>query len=74
MVFNFTNLVNKSWGVVNFRPSQSQFLNFEGFQDDNPTTPEFSFDPQDATNLDQIDDSGLQSSRWQIQFGVRYSF
>ena len=73
-IFNFTNLVNKSWGVVNFRPSQSQFLNFEGFQDDNPTTPEFSFDPQDATNLDQIDDSGLQSSRWQIQFGVRYSF
>ena len=72
-VFNFTNLLNKNWGVVNFRPSQSQFLNFEGFQADG-TTPEFSFDKSDASNLDQISDSGLQSSRWQIQFGVRYSF
>tara|TARA_R110002073_G_scaffold216229_2_gene376462 strand:- start:26639 stop:29836 length:3198 start_codon:yes stop_codon:yes gene_type:complete len=72
-IFNFTNLVNKDWGVVNFRSGQSQFLNFEGFQADG-TTPEFSFDPQDAANLDRIDDSGLQSSRWQIQFGVRYSF
>ena len=59
--------------MVNFRPSQSQFLNFEGFQNDG-TTPEFSFDKSDASNLDQISDSGLQSSRWQIQFGVRYSF
>ena len=72
-VFNFTNLLNKNWGVVNFRPSQSQFLNFEDFQADG-TTPEFSFDKSDASNLDQISDSGLQSSRWQIQFGVRYSF
>ena len=72
-IFNFTNLINKNWGVVNFRSSQSQFLNFEGFQADG-TTPEFSFDPADAENLDQIDDSGFQSSRWQIQFGVRYSF
>ena len=72
-IFNFTNLINKNWGVVNFRRGQSRFLNFEGFQADG-TTPEFSFDPEDAANLDQIDDSGLQSSRWQIQFGVRYSF
>jgi outer membrane receptor for ferrienterochelin and colicin len=72
-IFNFTNLINKDWGVMDFRPRQAQFLNFEGFEADG-TTPTFSFDPADAENLDQIDDSGLQSSRWQMQVGLRYIF
>ncbi len=72
-IFNLTNLINKEWGKVNFRPNQSQFLRFEDFQADG-TTPTFSFDQDTADNLDRIDDSGLQSSRWQMQVGVRYLF
>ncbi len=72
-VFNLTNLINKDWGKINFRPRQSQFLRFEGFQDDG-TTPTFSFDQETADNLDRVDDSGFQSSRWQMQIGVRYLF
>jgi hypothetical protein len=36
------------------------------------TTPTFSFDPN-ANRINQVDDLGLQSSRWQMQV-VRYSF
>nr|WP_299340234.1 carboxypeptidase regulatory-like domain-containing protein [Allomuricauda sp.] len=73
-IFNFTNLLNKDWGVrtlTNF--NQVQLLNFEGFAADG-TTPEFTFDPgvEETTNI--IDDAGLVSSRWQMQFGLRYSF
>jgi hypothetical protein len=38
------------------------------------TTPTFSFDPNNANRINQVDDLGLQSSRWQMQVGVRYSF
>ena len=37
--------------------------------------PVFSFDPERFDDgLDQIDDNGLQSSRWQMQVGLRYLF
>ncbi len=72
-IFNFTNLINKDWGKVNFRPSNSQPIRFEGFEADG-TTPTFSFDPNNAANLDRVDDSGLLSSRWQMQVGLRYIF
>ena len=73
-IFNFTNLLNKEWGVRTFTNfNQVQLLNFEGFAADG-TTPEFTFDPgvEETTNI--IDDAGLVSSRWQMQLGVRYSF
>lgn len=73
-IFNFTNLLNKEWGVRTFTNfNQVQLLNFEGFADDG-TTPEFTFDPgvEETTNI--IDDAGLVSSRWQMQLGIRYSF
>jgi len=72
-IFNFTNLLNKEWGKVNFRPSNSQPIRFEDFEADG-TTPTFSFDPDTASNLDRVDDSGLLSSRWQMQIGLRYIF
>ncbi len=73
-IFNFTNLLNKEWGVRTFTNfNQVQLLNFEGFAADG-TTPQFTFDER-ATETDNIiDDSGLQSSRWQMQVGLRYSF
>jgi hypothetical protein len=48
------------------------YLNKEDFAD--KTTPTFSFDPNNANRINQVDDLGLQSSRWQMQVGVRYSF
>jgi hypothetical protein len=48
------------------------YLN-KGFLADK-TTPTFSFDPNNANRINQVDDLGLQSSRWQMQVGVRYSF
>jgi hypothetical protein len=72
-IFNFTNLLNKDWGKLNSRPSNSQFLNFEGFEADG-TTPTYSFSTNTAANLDRVSDSGLLSSRWQMQLGLRYIF
>lgn len=73
-IFNFTNLINKEWGVRNFAGfNQVRLLDFRGFQADG-TTPTFSFSPGAEENANLIDDSGLNSSRWQAQVGVRYSF
>ncbi|MFT7158636.1 MAG: hypothetical protein ACI8Q1_003669 [Parvicella sp.] len=72
-IFNFTNLINKDWGKLNTRGSSIELLEFEGFEADD-TTPTFSFDESSAGNIDRIDDSGLQSSRWQMQMGIRYLF
>ncbi|QWX83382.1 TonB-dependent receptor [Cellulophaga sp. HaHaR_3_176] len=73
-IFNFTNLLNKKWGVRTFTNfNQVQLLNFEGFQADG-TTPTFTFDDSAPDTKNIIDDSGLNSSRWQMQLGLRYSF
>lgn len=73
-IFNFTNLLNKDWGVRTFANfGQVGLLSFEDFADDG-TTPQYNFDPSSTETKNIIDDSGLQSSRWQMQVGVRYSF
>lgn len=73
-IFNFTNLLNKEWGVrTNTNFGQVQLVNFEGFAADG-TTPEFTFNDRAGENINIIDDSGLNSSRWQMQIGLRYSF
>ena len=72
-IFNFTNLLNKEWGVRTYAGSnQVALIDFEGFAADG-TTPEFTFNPASG-ETNQIDDSGFQSSRWQMQIGLRYSF
>ncbi len=76
-IFNFTNMLNKDWGKRWFTDFDGyEILDFEGFQADG-TTPTFSFtrNIDDANNpLNNIDDSGLVSSRWQMQLGIRYIF
>jgi outer membrane receptor for ferrienterochelin and colicin len=73
-IFNFTNLINKEWGVRTFSNfNQVQLVDFEGFAPDG-TTPEFTFDPRNTETDNLIDDRGLVSSRWQMQVGLRYSF
>jgi hypothetical protein len=49
-----------------------RLIKFEGFQSDG-TTPEFSFKKPKGDPWN-IDDSGIQSSRWQAQLGFRYLF
>ncbi|MBU2948523.1 TonB-dependent receptor [Zobellia uliginosa] len=74
-IFNFTNLLNKNWGVLktvgNF--DSVSLIDFEGLEADG-TTPQFTFNPSTIDRIEQIDDSGIQSSRWQAQIGVRYIF
>ncbi len=79
-IFNFTNLLNKNWGRRYFVPQNYELLNFEGFQldanGDETTVPTYSFDgiTDNDPAYNSIDDSGVQSSRWQMRLGVRYLF
>jgi hypothetical protein len=73
-IFNFTNLINKEWGVRTFANfNQVQLLNFTGFKPDG-STPNFTYNARAPETTNIIDDSGLNSSRWQMQLGLRYSF
>ncbi len=66
-ILNFGNLINSDWGLVQ-QPSAVQPL---GVSVDNTGTPTYTFN----TNLKEtfVYDSSL-ISRWQMQFGLRYSF
>ncbi|HRM44884.1 MAG TPA: carboxypeptidase regulatory-like domain-containing protein [Flavobacterium sp.] len=71
-IFNFTNLLNKNWGKRYFTGSdQVQLLTQESFIG---STPTFSYNPVVGNTINQVDDVGLNSSRWQMQTGVRYTF
>jgi len=74
-IFNFTNLINSDWGARRYIGNDAYTLiNFEGFQEDG-TTPEFTYtgDTQ-VKDIYNISDSGVSSSRWQGQIGLRYIF
>jgi len=74
-IFNFTNLINKEWGKKSFirrNVSPLQTVSTSG-------TPVFSINDgvvnsDGSPNLEELDDFGLQSSRWQAQLGIRYIF
>ena len=71
-IFNFTNLLNKNWGKRYFTGfDQVQLLTQESFIG---STPTFSYNPVVGNTINQVDDVGLNSSRWQMQTGVRYTF
>ncbi len=74
-VFNFTNLLNKDWGKRKFIRSNVSPLTTVSTGD----TPVFDINSgvinaDGSANLEELDDFGLQSSRWQAQLGVRYIF
>lgn len=75
-IFNFTNLLNKNWGKRYFTANdQVQLLTQVGFGTGaNANTPTFSYNPTVGNSINQVDDVGLNSSRWQMQTGVRYTF
>ncbi|MDP5062918.1 MAG: TonB-dependent receptor, partial [Maribacter sp.] len=74
-IFNFTNLINKDWGQRKFIASNVSPLQTVSTGD----TPVFTINDGDVNtdgtpNIEQLDDFGLQSSRWQAQVGLRYIF
>jgi hypothetical protein len=72
-IFNFTNLLNKDWGKRYFSTfDQVQLLDFVSVNANN--VPTYRFNPNVSQTKNQIDDSGLNSSRWQMQVGARYTF
>lgn len=73
-IFNLTNLLNKDWGKRYFASNdQILLLQQVGFLA-NGTTPTFNYNPSAERSINQVDDVGLNSSRWQIQTGLRYTF
>ncbi|NOZ45552.1 MAG: TonB-dependent receptor [Chlorobi bacterium] len=74
-LFNLGNLINDTWGrryYANYY-GNIRLIKFKQFQADG-TTPEFTFTrPKNDAPWD-IDDSGINSSRWQAQIGIRYIF
>jgi len=74
-IFNFTNLLNKDWGRKYYVGNNAYYLiDFVGFESDG-TTPQFNFEkPEDRMDIYTPDDSGIKSSRWQMRFGIRYTF
>ncbi len=76
-IFNFSNFINKNWGRRYFIGSFGNFelVDFEGFED-GTNNPTFTVNPsrftEDNGPFRSIDDAGIQSSRWQMQIGLRY--
>ena len=74
-IFNFTNMLNKDWGKRYFvNNDQVPLLTQVGSTIAAGARPVFSFNPVTAVNINQVDDVGLNSSRWQVQTGLRYTF
>jgi len=72
-IFNFTNLINKDWGRQTFAFGNTQILETESAGAGE--VPVFSLREgaiEDGST--RFDDSGIQSSRWQAQIGLRYTF
>ncbi len=72
-IFNIGNLINEDWGRKYIVPyDQFDLITLEGFEADG-TTPQFTF-TKPSGDFFEPDDSGIFSSRWQAQFGIRYLF
>jgi len=74
-IFNFTNFLNKDWGKLKFIRSEVSPLTTVSTGD----TPVFSInqgvmDENGNPDFEELDDEGIQSSRWQMQLGIRYIF
>jgi hypothetical protein len=66
--------LNKNWGKRYFTSNDQVQLIQQSFGTGaNANTPTFNYDPR-VNNINQVDDVGLNSSRWQMQTGVRYTF
>ena len=76
-IFNFTNMLNKNWGRRrNYGFDAVNLINFQGYTDNAGTlVPSYTYsNRRTKAQLSNIDDTGILSSRWQMQLGVRYIF
>lgn len=76
-IFNFGNFLNSDWGQREFISNDEiALITTAGVADngDGTFTPSFNYDPTREDSFIQVDDQGIQSSRWQMQFGIRYTF
>jgi hypothetical protein len=86
-IYNFGNLINKNWGIfrttarpLNVQNNGVALLNFKGIVASGPDAgkPSFSFPYLDAANqipvVNTFQNSTSQSSRFQVQLGIRYIF
>jgi hypothetical protein len=75
-IINVGNLLNKNWGIVK-GATVTNPLKFEGIAADG-TTPLFSFPYSDPNNqvhyANSFSNNTGITSRWQMQFGIRYLF
>lgn len=69
-IFNFSNFLNKDWGRRYFVGNDNYRL-IEVVS--SGPTPEYNFSAPRG-NVWQIDNAGVTSSIWQMQFGLRYTF
>ncbi|MCT4603711.1 MAG: TonB-dependent receptor [Marinifilum sp.] len=73
-IFNVGNMLNKDWGrMYTTSHSNIELIKFEKMDADG-TTPIMSFRRPTKDEPWDIDDSGLNSSRWQAQVTLRYIF
>lgn len=79
-IFNIGNLLNKDWGRMYYASNHNiPLIKFEKMIEDaqgQKTIPTFSY-KESVPNKNEpwrLDDSGLQSSRWQAQLTLRYIF
>ncbi|PHI21234.1 hypothetical protein CEQ90_04240 [Lewinellaceae bacterium SD302] len=80
-VMNLTNLINEDWGRrTDIRFGNYEIVQFAGFESEDNLLPTYTFDVDQLNEDGDIDfsnffdDSGLFSSRFQGQIGVRYIF
>ncbi|HAS42671.1 MAG TPA: hypothetical protein DCS93_19480 [Microscillaceae bacterium] len=76
-IFNFTNMLNKNWGRRrNYGFDAVNLINFQGYTDNGGNlVPSYTYtNRRTKAQLSDIDDTGILSSRWQMQLGVRYIF
>ena len=74
-IFNIGNLINKNWGtnyLVRGFNNYYDLYTFEGYESDG-TTPQFTYRDEGETGTERFDITET-SSRWRMQFGVRYMF
>jgi hypothetical protein len=75
-IYNFSNLINKDWGVL-YSPTTTRPLTFSAMDTDGKT-PIYQFNYLDGVNKVPFTKPTTPStsigSRWQLQIGVRYLF
>ncbi|MFA6401451.1 MAG: TonB-dependent receptor [Salinivirgaceae bacterium] len=75
-VFNLGNMINKDWGRMHYGLGDYntyRLLEFKGYET-GTNNPTYTYVNKAGKDTWGIDDSGLQSSRWQAQISVRYIF